>query len=124
MVCITNGERRISSLYALVDRRLHDLFPNYLLYWTAIEAIAGAGFSSFDLGRSTVESGVHGFKGKWRGTDILSDYQYFVRPGETRDFTDASVRQGRSLRQRVWQRLPLVVCNTLGPIIRRRLPIG
>ncbi len=124
MICIANGMRRISSHYVLVDRKHQDSRANYLLYWYAIENISKLGFAEFDLGRSTVDSGVHVFKQRWRGTDVISNYQYFVRPGETRDFTDIDLREGRSLKQRIWQHLPLILCNTVGPLIRRRLPVG
>ena len=121
MLCIVHN-RRITDMY-VVARRLPDTeYANYLLYWHAIRDAADEGFDEFDLGRSTRGSTVHFFKQKWGGADIDIPYRYYPAAGSPLKMGLLEEPGEKSLMQRLWSKLPLPVCNIVGPIIRRDLP--
>lgn len=122
LLCIVAPSRWL-SLFGVIRQHLLTDYVSYLMYWHAIAEAARSGIAIFDLGRNTPGGGVHEFKTKWPGVDREADHLYFVRQGaKVPDFSD--LYQGRSLKQRVWMRLPLAATNTLGPMLRRQLPFG
>lgn len=124
LICV-NDATTWYPLYASVLNAYKPEYPNYLMYWTAMaDAARVGGVQVFDLGRSTPNSGNHFFKQKWHGEDSPVPHHYYVRPGSTVDPAIAALRESLSLKQRVWQRLPLPIANRLGPSIRRQLPFA
>jgi FemAB-related protein (PEP-CTERM system-associated) len=123
MICIANGSGW-SSFYAAVDEAAQDEFANYLLYWNVLEWMCERGCKAFDLGRSTPDSGVHHFKHKWSNRDVTFDYTYYGPRAKQQCSSSSAIRSRSSLKQKLWSRLPLPVCNLVGPVLRRRLPIG
>jgi len=111
------------ALYGVVRENLLREYVNYLLYWHAITEAADAGVAYFDLGRNTPGGGVHEFKSKWPGEDRESEHYYFARSGAGAP-NFGKLYQGRSLKQRIWMKLPLGMTNRLGPVLRRQLPFG
>ena len=96
--------------------------PMDLLYWTAIEGAIGRGFAQFDMGRSQPGSGTHRFKQKWGGEDVeLRSYEF--RKGK-QTFPKAGHGRAMALCARLWRLLPLWAAGRLGPIVRRRIPMG
>jgi Acetyltransferase (GNAT) domain len=122
MLCITNIARW-TDYYAIV-RPVEDVqFANYLLYWYVIRDAANCGVAHFDMGRSTPHSNVHLFKRKWGGRDVETPYYFYLTPGmRVGDVGLQALKQGRGLPQRIWSRLPLFLCNRLGPLLRKQLP--
>lgn len=122
MLCVVNG-RRWTDYYAIVRPSPDTEFANYLLYWHVIRDAAQSGAVRLDLGRSTPDSNVHLFKRKWRGTDIQVPYHFYLRPGvRSGNLGFGRQKQDRSTLQRWWSKLPLVVTNHIGPLIRKQLP--
>lgn len=122
MLCIVNAGRW-TDYYAIV-RPVYDVeFANYLLYWHVIRDASSSGVPLFDMGRSTPDSNVHLFKRKWGGHDRETPYYFYPTPGmRVGDVGLQGLKQGRGLRQRIWSRLPLALCNSLGPLLRKQLP--
>ncbi len=123
MLCIANGSGW-SSFYAAVDQAAQNKFANYLLYWKVIEWMCERGSTVFDLGRSTPDSGVHHFKHKWSNRDVTFDYSYYGPAARKQCARFSEIRSSMTMKQKIWSRLPLPICNLVGPILRRRLPMG
>ena len=105
--------------------------PNMLLYWRTIEAACADGFTHFEFGRSTRDSGTYRFKKQW-GAQEEPLFWYRIPIGAHRDEPAAShglglptearsAKVGADVLTRVWQRLPLAVTRQVGPHIRKYL---
>jgi len=121
MICVLNS-KAWTSLYLAVRKELLHLSPGYLLYWTVIEEAYRNGALLLDLGRGIPSSGAHRFRQKWRGKDVYESYRYYFRGRKPNRFSPATIRLGRSLKQKLWKRIPLQIANRIGPILRRELP--
>lgn len=125
-VCIDTSSKR-SNLYASTQFDVMRQGGNYSLYWHVIESTCKTeNILTYDLGRSTPESGVHLFKKKWRGKDKFVSYGYYFAPGKKAALSidKVNLRNGGSLRQRIWSHLPSTITNRLGPMIRKQIPFG
>jgi serine/alanine adding enzyme len=122
MLCIVQADRW-TDYYAIVRPSDDTKFANYLLYWFVIRDASARGVSRLDLGRSTPDSNVHLFKRKWGGTDVEVPYHFYpARNAPLRDVGLQQLKRGKGLPQRIWSRLPLALCNRLGPLLRKQLP--
>jgi FemAB-related protein (PEP-CTERM system-associated) len=124
MLCVVNGGGARWTDYLAIVRPSREIeFANYLLYWHVMRDAASRGATCLDLGRSRPGSNNHLFKRKWGGADTEVDYCFFPARGSDAkplDLRPQSDRKG--LAQRAWSCLPLALCNTLGPLIRKQLP--
>ena len=99
-------------------RRYNRYNPNMLLYWTFLTLAIEMGCRCFDFGRSSKGEGTYRFKAQWGAT---------AKPlyWETHPPKDSAAKQGnagpglRRLAENLWRHLPLSVCNTFGPVLRR-----
>lgn len=122
MLCIIHGNSW-TDWYAVMRSSEEIEFANYLLYWHVIRDASLHGVESFDLGRSTPGSNVHLFKRKWGGRDIEVPYHFYPSSNaRSRDMGLQELKQSKGLAQRVWAHLPLPLCNTVGPLVRKQLP--
>ena len=122
MLCIVHGTNWTDQ-YAIVRRAHAPEFANYVLYWNVIKLAAAGGVYSLDLGRSTPQSNVHLFKRKWGGKDVAVPYWFYAANGsDERKMGLVQADRSKGLAQRIWSKLPPVVCNVAGPLIRRSLP--
>jgi FemAB-related protein (PEP-CTERM system-associated) len=121
MLCIVNRDQW-TDYYAIVRPSERADLANYLLYWHAIRAASEAGTSRLNLARSAPDSNVHMFKRKWGGTDIAVPYRFYPATGARRGRGLEAMKQRRGVAQTVWSRLPLPLCNRLGPLLRKQLP--
>jgi serine/alanine adding enzyme len=122
MLCILNGSRW-TDYYAVVRSTKDIEFANYLLYWHVIRDAARCGATCFDFGRSTPGSNVHLFKRKWGGCDVEFPYQFYASASAVaRHRGLPRIPEGNGLAQRVWSHLPVILCNRLGPLLRKQLP--
>lgn len=97
---------------------------NMKLYWEALSLAVDRGCALFDFGRSTVDSGTYRFKRQW-GAEPVPLYWYRWERNRGGAAPGASGEErGRALQlaTAVWQRLPLRVANTLGPLVSGALP--
>lgn len=99
------------------------LGANMKLYWELLSQAIGHGCTSFDFGRSTVDSGTYRFKRQWGAQPAPLYWYRWQRRGVGNDAPSGEER-GKSMRMAtaIWQRLPLRVANALGPLISGSLP--
>jgi serine/alanine adding enzyme len=105
--------------WAACSRAHFALCPNMLLYWETIRTACAAGFTRFDFGRSTRQSGTYQFKRQWGAQEEpLFWYRIPVAADVAPPSSDGS---SGALVTRVWRRLPSTVTRRVGPRIRRYL---
>jgi serine/alanine adding enzyme len=102
-------------------RDYREMCPNNLLYWEAIRFAIRNGSRRFDFGRSTPDEGTYRFKKQWGALPYPLHWQYLLREGE--DLPELNTKNPKfELAIKVWQRLPLMVTNLLGPRIVQNIP--
>jgi FemAB-related protein (PEP-CTERM system-associated) len=134
LVLVRKGDSTVGGLIALEfkDRLVvpwatclkeyFPLCPNMLLYWQTIRAACTEGFSRFDFGRSTRQSGTYHFKRQWGAQEEpLFWYRIPLAPGKAATSADDGHGTGAGVLAKMWQRLPLPVTRQLGPRIRKYL---
>jgi hypothetical protein len=92
-----------------------------LLYWSMLEYAVQNGYASFDFGRSTKEEGTYRFKEQWGARPEPLYWYYYSRNGQAGVSSTSGAK--RKLFIKVWQKVPLIVTQTAGPIIRKRIPL-
>ena len=107
-------------LWAASLRRYNRESPNMLLYWEAIKSSALNGYTVFDFGRSSYDTGTHHFKEQWGGKTLPLHWYYHLFKGELPDVSPDNPRY--SFFVSCWKHFPLALTNRLGPFITRSLP--
>ena len=96
---------------------------NMKLYWELLSLSVGRGCTLFDFGRSTVDSGTYRFKRQWGAQPVpLYWYRWERQPGAAESPQGEDRGKVMELATAIWQRLPLPIANTLGPLISGALP--
>jgi hypothetical protein len=122
MLCVTNPNRW-TDYYAAVRVSTDTAFANYKLYWHVVCDACSHQVPLLDLGRSTPGSNVHVFKQRWGGYDVDVPYYFYPDPTfRTTDYGLQDLKRNPNLLRRVWSKLPLPLCNRLGPLFRKQLP--
>jgi hypothetical protein len=79
------------------------------------------GLRIFDFGRSTPNEGTYLFKKQWGAEPRDLVWEYWMADGCS--LPDMSPKNPKfSLAVRAWQRLPVRVATTIGPMIVRNIP--
>ena len=112
---------RVEIPWASSIRDFNSLSPNNLLYWDSIRFAISEGARLFDMGRSTPDEGTYKFKAQWGAKPAALHWQYWLAPGEEIPERNPKNRKFQIAIQ-LWQRLPLDIAETLGPVIARGLP--
>ncbi len=94
--------------------------PNMLLYWETIKNCCFDGYSTFDFGRSSIDSGTFKFKSQWGSEPLPLHWYYLVRKGEMPEINPDNEKF--SLAVKVWKKLPLFASKIIGPYLTRSLP--
>lgn len=104
------------NLHTVSLRRFNKRCPNYLLYWSMIEASYKHGLKAFDMGRSEAGSSQLKFKENWgtRAEELTYNYQ-LVRATEIPSMSPRDPRFRAAIA--VWSRLPVFVTRAIGPHI-------
>lgn len=93
---------------------------NHFMYWELMRRSADEGLTSFDFGRSKIDTGPFKFKGHMGFKPQLLPYEYYlVAGGAIPDVSPTNPKY--QLMINVWKRLPLPVANLLGPPLARSL---
>jgi lipid II:glycine glycyltransferase (peptidoglycan interpeptide bridge formation enzyme) len=103
-------------------RTYNKLCPNNILYWEAIRYACRSGFKYFDFGRSTLGQGTLRFKKQWGSEQVPLYYQYSLNRAKSIATTTAVEKSKYQLAIHIWKRLPMIVANTIGPVVVRHLP--
>jgi len=102
-------------------RRANSVGVNMLLYWSILEFACQSGYSRFDFGRCTVDSGTYRFKRQWGAQPEQLYWHYWMREaGELPRINHSSPKFEAAIA--AWRRLPLPIANRLGPLLVRNLP--
>jgi FemAB-related protein (PEP-CTERM system-associated) len=110
-----------SEPWAASLREYNKFCPNNILYWEAIKYACNNGFEYFDFGRSTVGCGSCNFKKQWGAEQIQLNYQYALN--KAKKIPEFNVHNNKyQLAINVWKKLPMVIANTIGPVVVRYLP--
>ena len=103
------------------------LAPNMLLYWAIQSHLCERGVRQFDFGRSTFGEGTYKFKKQWGALPVALDWREWdaqgLAPANAPAATGGAASSLRPLIESAWQRLPLVVTNSLGPRLRRYITL-
>jgi FemAB-related protein (PEP-CTERM system-associated) len=111
---------RLTVPWATCLKEHFALCPNMLLYWETIRTACAGGFTHFDFGRSSRQSGTYKFKRQWGAEEEpLFWYRIPIAPHQSSRPSDRGGR--RDLLAHMWQRLPLAVTRHVGPHIRKYL---
>lgn len=96
---------------------------NMKLYWELLALSVSRGCTLFDFGRSTVDSGTYRFKRQWGAQPVpLYWYRWERQPSAAESPQGEDKGKVMELATAIWQRLPLPIANTLGPLISGALP--
>ena len=129
-LCILNS-RCWTAVYGAVRPSRETNFANYLLYWHVIRDASIYRTPVLDLGRSAPDSNVRLSKRKWGGTEIEVAYERYFgskksqndRSRQHGEYVRGSLRRQKGLLYSLSSPLPLPLCNSLGPLIRKQLPL-
>jgi serine/alanine adding enzyme len=118
---LANGIAEIP--WAACRAQAKPLGMNMRLYWESLSLAVERGCREFDFGRSTVDSGTFKFKAQWGAQPKQLHWHRWERNASRSTEGEAHSRgDAMTLASRMWQRLPLSVANSLGPLISPKLP--
>jgi len=94
---------------------------NMYLYWQILSHAIETGCTEFDFGRSTIDQGTYKFKKQW-GAEPQQCYWYYwlTEQGELPNLSPSNKKFELAIK--IWQKLPLMVTNRLGPLLVKNLP--
>ncbi|MEZ6060838.1 MAG: FemAB family PEP-CTERM system-associated protein [Planctomycetaceae bacterium] len=101
-------------------REFNHTSANMLMYWHVLKRAIERGQSTFDFGRSSVDSGTWKFKKQWGSEEFPAVWQFYNRRGTVSDMRPGSGKYDRLIG--VWQKLPVWVTRLIGPPIVRGIP--
>jgi serine/alanine adding enzyme len=116
------GFRRTLEIpWAASDKRFSRLAPNMLLYSAVLEYACREGFTEFDFGRSSVDSGTYRFKQQWGAQPHQLYWYYWLAAGQGIPELNPDNPKFKAAIF-IWQHLPLGVTKLIGPHIVKYLP--
>jgi FemAB-related protein (PEP-CTERM system-associated) len=118
---ILRAGNTISIPWASTLRQYNRLGPNMLLYWNFLRFAADNGCSSFDFGRSTPNQGTYRFKTQWGAKPVALQWHTIYLDGVLPAQKETSKNRERIAD--IWQKLPLVLANSIGPILRKYISL-
>ena len=94
---------------------------NMLLYWEVIKYTIQQGFSHFDFGRSTIDSGTYRFKQQWGAQMKQLYWHYWLSDGQ--EIPQLSPSNAKyKLAIAAWKKMPVFMTTLIGPGIVKNLP--
>lgn len=118
---ILGHRRRLEIPWASANRDYNALGVNMLLYAEILKRAIADGYSTFDFGRSSRDSGTYRFKKQWGALERQLYWHYALAPGrDLPKLTPSNPKYQFAIS--LWQRLPLFAANALGPLIVKNLP--
>lgn len=96
---------------------------NMALYWAVLRYAVENGYTAFDFGRSTIDSGPYRFKLQWGARPIQLNWAVWTPLPESANSTSTGENgKLRGVLTSTWSRLPLWCANRLGPLVSPSLP--
>jgi FemAB-related protein (PEP-CTERM system-associated) len=121
-ILLLNGSG-VSIPWASSLRRYNRMNPNMLLYWTFLAFATDNGYQKFDFGRSTVDETTYNFKKQWGAQPVSLHWVHYDRAGHIQEELNGQPSTMRKAAEACWRRLPLPVCNWIGPHVRRYISL-
>lgn len=118
---LTGYKGRMEIPWASTLRRYNHTSINMSMYWKVLEFAVQKEFKVFDFGRCTQDAGTYRFKQQWGAQPLRLYWDYVLPDGDELPALNPDNPKFR-LMIAVWQRLPVVLTNLLGPHIVKRLP--
>ena len=112
---------QIESPWASSLREYNHLCPNNLMFWSAFKYGCEKGYRYYDFGTSDWDSGVFIFKKQWGADERPLHRQFWLADGQEMPHLNPSNPRFRR-KIELWQKLPLCVANTVGPVLAAKLP--
>ena len=106
--------------WASTLRSANKLSANMLLYWEVLRFAVGR-YQYFDFGRSSKDSGTYRFKKQWGAIEKQLYWHYWLSGGGDLPMMNPNNPKFRLLIA-VWKRLPVVLANSIGPLVVKNLP--
>ena len=107
--------------WASTLRAYNRFSPNMLLYWEVLKLAIESGCKRFDFGRSSIDSGTYRFKKQWGAEPRQLYWHYWLAEGmDMPKLTPDNAKYKMAIS--LWQRLPTVVTNIIGPSVIKNLP--
>ena len=120
---LTFWQGRAEVPWASCRAKAKPLGLNMKLYWELLSQAVSRGCSLFDFGRSSIDSGTYRFKRQWGAEPVpMYWYRWERQPSGPKSAHGADRGKTLALATALWQRLPLGIANTLGPLISGALP--
>jgi len=132
VLTVFDGDRPVSSVLSFYFRdtvlpyygggtaAARALASNDFMYWQLMRRASKRGFRVFDFGRSKIGSGAFAYKQHWGFEAKPLSYEYLLLRRESLPQVNPSNPKFHLLIA-LWKRLPLAVCNLLGPRLARDL---
>ena len=117
---IKNGNTLDIPLASTI-RRANPYSVNMMLYWEVLRIAINKGFSNFDFGRSSKDSGTFRFKKQWGTTPRQLYMHYWLDKNNEMPLLNPS-NPKYALLINVWKRLPVGLASLIGPRIVKNLP--
>lgn len=119
-VLVRHGQR-LEVPWAAATVSAKQLAINMRMYWEMLRFAIDSGATSFDFGRSTVDSGTYRFKAQWGAQPLQLHWHYWLPSGAPIPKLNQSNPKYAGAAA-LWRRMPLWCANLLGPYIIRNLP--
>jgi serine/alanine adding enzyme len=118
---LTGYRGLIEVNWSASDPAASSLRPNMFLFWSLLCFAGQQGYSVFDFGRSSIDSGTYNFKLQWNASPINLYWNYWTPDGrEVLELNPENPRYRNAIG--VWKKMPLIATQLLGPPIARCLP--
>jgi serine/alanine adding enzyme len=112
---------RLEIPWASTIRDINHISINMLLYWETLKWAILNGYSHFDFGRSSRDSGTFRFKQQWGASPVQLYWHYWL--GDNTGMPSLNPSNPRfAFMIGIWKKLPLTVTRWLGPMIVKNLP--
>jgi len=102
-------------------RKFNHISVNMALYWEALKYAIDQGYTSFDFGRCSKNSGTYKFKKQWGAKEKQLYWHYWLKDGSELPQLNPN-NPKYQLAIQTWQKLPLGITNWLGPKLVKNLP--
>ncbi|MBW2998809.1 GNAT family N-acetyltransferase, partial [Candidatus Woesearchaeota archaeon] len=118
-IFLIKNQNILKSEWASSYRKYFGMNSAQFTYWECIKHYCKE-FEYFDFGRSMKGEGTYNFKKKFSPEIICLHYIYHLNKGDMPNLRKDNLK--RRIFSSIWKKLPLLITNRLGPIIRRNFP--
>lgn len=118
---LLGDQGRVEIPWASSLRKFNHLQTNMYLYWNCLRFACEEGYEQFDFGRSSLDSSTFKFKQQWGAFPIQHHWHYWLNGQQ--EMPEINPQNPKyQLAIALWQRLPLSIANTIGPVLAKHLP--